>query len=173
MVVDISFLTYLAPIFAFLIVFVVSFAVLVKTEIIGDDKWVGLIVSLVIASLFVSMAGAKQYVINVIPWLAVLLVCFFFILFSIGIIGKNESMNKGLAIVFLILAGIVFLVVGFIVFSSYINPYLPTSYEYGTGNPVLGEFFAWLYSSRVTGAILLIIISIVVSWILMKGVGKK
>ena len=45
MVVDISFLTYFAPILAFLIVFVVMFAILAKTGLLGDNQFVQIFVS--------------------------------------------------------------------------------------------------------------------------------
>ena len=57
MVADVSAITYFAPIAAFLVVFLVAFAILHKSRLLGDLKWVNLFVSLVLAALFISVAA--------------------------------------------------------------------------------------------------------------------
>ena len=109
MVAEISSITYFAPIAAFLIVFVIAYAILSKIEILGDNKWVNLFISLFIATLFVSMAGAREYIQTVVPWFAVLLVSLVFILVLTGVVGKDaEFMKKGIGIAFVIALGLVF-----------------------------------------------------------------
>ena len=79
MAVDISGIAYFAPIFAFLLVFAVVFAVLWKLKIIGESKWGILFVSFLIATIFISAAGVKDYVLSVTPWFAILILSLFFI----------------------------------------------------------------------------------------------
>ena len=115
---DVSALGYFAPIAAFLLVFVVVFAVLYKLKLVGDSKWVQLFISLLIASIFVSAAGTKDYVLTVIPWIAVLIISLFFILLLTGFIGEGAKMGKGLGIAILIILALIFLVSAFVVFND-------------------------------------------------------
>ena len=69
--VDVSGISYFAPILAFLIVFVIIFAVLNKTKIFGEvNNWVLLFVSFLVATVFVSAAGVRDYVLTITPWFA-------------------------------------------------------------------------------------------------------
>jgi hypothetical protein len=44
-----------------------------------------------------------------------------------------------------------------------------TSLSGNPGNPLLLRFFNWLYSAKVMGALLLLGVGILVSWILVKS----
>ena len=164
MAIDVSWISYFAPILAFLIVFVILFALLNRTKLIGENTWLQLFISFLIASIFVSAAGVRDYVLTITPWFALLIVSLFFVLFIIGFVGKpSEFMQKGIGIAFVLVLIVIFLVSGFIVFSDVIGPYLP-------GNPG-GDL---IYTSRVFGALLLLVICAVVSWVLVAGAkGKK
>ena len=167
---DISAIGYFAPIAAFLIIFIVIYAVLLKTKILGDNKWVSLFTSLLVASIFISIGGARQYVQTIIPWFAILILSLVFLLMITGIVGKPaESFNKGISLAFIILFVIVFLIAGFLIFSNLIVGYLPGPNFGYNANPDALPALDWLYSPRVGGAVLLIIISIAVSWILVKA----
>ena len=79
---DLTAITYFAPIAAFLIVFVVSFAVLTKTKIFEGSPWINLFISLFISVIFISAGGAITYVKTIVPWFAVLLISLFFLLIN-------------------------------------------------------------------------------------------
>jgi len=168
-VVDISFINYFAPILAFLLVTIVIAAILIKTKLLGDNKWVQVFVALFIASIFVSVAGARQYVLNIVPWVAVLIVALLLVFLIVGFVGKPlADMHKGIGVVFLILFGIVFVVAGFFVFSEVLVKYIPGP-SYGVGASPEGLYFTnWLYSPRVMGAIVLVVLSAIVAWVLVK-----
>jgi len=165
--VDLSGIGYFLPLLSFLLVFIVIFAILQKTKVF-ENKWLQLFISFLFSTIFVSFVGARDYVINVIPWFAVMVVCLFLILFLISFVGKPlEGWNKGIGIIFVIALLLVFLVSALFVFSSVIGPYLPGG-EANAGNSDIGLFLGWAYSSRVAGGLLLLIISAVVSWVLVK-----
>ncbi len=172
MAADVTAIAYFAPIAAFLLVFIVSFAVLFKTNIIGENKWVQLFVSLLLASIFISVAGTRQYVLTIVPWFAVLLVSLFLILILTGLTGKDAVfMHKGIGVVVVVLFGIIFLVSGFFVFSDVVLKYIPGP-AYGVGADESSLYLAnTLYSPRVFGAILLVIVSAIVTWVLVKAKG--
>lgn len=162
MAVDISGISYFAPILAFLVVFVVVFALLNKTKLLGESGGIQLFVSFLIATIFVSAGGVRDYVLTITPWFGALVVSLFFVLFLLGFVGKPiEGMTKGIGIVFVSALVVVFLVSGFVVFSNVLWPYLP-----GGGNVAsLRE----IYNSRAFGALLLVGLSALVSWVLVKG----
>lgn len=166
---DVSAITYFAPIAAFLIVFVISFAIFAKIKLLGESKFVNIFISFLIAAIFVSAAGARQYVQTIIPWIAVLLIALVFILAITGFIGKEAAFTKGIGIGFIVLFGLVFLVSAFVVFSNILVNYLPGPFFGRDLNPEAEFALSWFYSPRVAGAILLIIVSAAVSWILVKA----
>ncbi|MEK6915227.1 MAG: hypothetical protein AABW89_01640 [Nanoarchaeota archaeon] len=171
---DLSFFVYFAPILAFLAVFGIMVALLHKLKFLGDSLSLNIFLSLVIASIFVSVSSVGQLVVNIIPWFAVLLIALFMILALVGFMGKNEAVvGKGLAWVFVVLLIIVFLVSGIKVFSNTLAPYLPsaTYSQVSEGDPNLVNFFSWLYSPSVKGFFLLVGVAALVTWILVRKGG--
>ena len=167
MAIDVSGISVIAPVLAFLLVVFVVAAILFKTKILGENKWVQIFVSLIVASLFVVSAGTREYVLTVIPWFGVLVVSLFIIMFLVGFVGaKAEFMQKGIGIVAVIIIGLVFLFSAFVVFSDVL---VNTVGGGGEGSEATSIVFSWLFSARIGGAILLIIASALVSWILVKA----
>jgi hypothetical protein len=166
MAVDLSGIAFFLPIVSFLLVMVVVFAVLKKTEILGESKFIQLLIAFLLATLFVTVGSVRQYVETITPWFAVLLVSLVFLLALIGLVGKKtEFMTKGIGILAVIVLIIVFLVSGIFVFGNVIAPYLPG----GTpDDAALSGFTGWLYSGPVLGAIILLVVAGVVSWVLTK-----
>lgn len=165
MAADVSAITYFAPLMAFFVVFIVIFAVLYKSKLLGDSKWVALFISFVVSSLFVSAAGVRRYVEVITPWFGALLVSLFFLLVLIAFVGgKSDNFHTGLKWVFLVVGLIVFLISGIVVFSDTLGEYLPGHAAY-SGN----LFTDWLYSPPVVGAILLLAITAIVCWVLVKA----
>ncbi len=167
---DPTAIAYFAPIAAFLVVFLVVFAILAKTKIFEDSKWFNIFFSFLVAIIFISAGGAVKYIGSIVPWFAVLLVSMAFILVFTGFIGKDAmSMNKGIGVAFIVIRGLVFLISGFIIFSSSIFPYLPGP-GFGSGDNLETTIILdWLYSPRIAGAILLVVISAIVSYVLVKA----
>lgn len=172
MPVDTSGIVLIAPILAFLIVFVVVYAILFKTKLIGENNWVLAFVSFAVASLFVSVAGTREYVLTIIPWFAALVVSSFLLLALLGFVGvkADSSLYKGAGVVFAVILGIIFLVSGFVVFSDVIVNYLPgPGYGGADSDQNVIVVLNQLYSSRIFGAIILLGLSALVSWVLIKS----
>ncbi|MDO8460694.1 MAG: hypothetical protein Q7S74_06295 [Nanoarchaeota archaeon] len=167
---DVSSIAYFAPIAAFLLVFLVVYAILVKSKILGENKLLNLFVSLFLATMFVAFASARQYVQTIVPWFAVMLVALFLVLILVGLVGKpSEFMNKGIGIAFVVLLGLVFLISALFVFSNVFISLLPGPGYGMNADPKLMYFLDWLYSPRIAGTLLIIIISVAVSWVLVKS----
>lgn len=164
--VDLSFVPYFAPILAYLLVFLVIVAVLVKTKILGDYKWLAVFVGLAMATLFIAAGGVVDYVLTITPWIAALVISLFFVLMLTGFLGMKEDSKfvsrVGMGAV--IIAALIFLISGFVVYSSVISEYVPFSDSY-IGN----DTSDLLFSPRVVGAVLLLGVAGLVSWVVVKA----
>ena len=164
---DLSSFAALVPVWSFLLVFLTSFVVLHKTKLV-ESKWVQLFLSFFVATLFISAASAREYVAQVAPWVGVLLVSLFFIMLIAMFVGKPlENMHSTLGTIFIVGLFVIFFIAAIYVFSSQLAPYLPGSTASG-GDSTLIQFTDWLYSPRVYGPLLLLIIAAAVSWVLVK-----
>ncbi|MEK6890582.1 MAG: hypothetical protein AABX03_00425 [Nanoarchaeota archaeon] len=168
MALDVSGLSYFMSIFGFLFVFLVMYAILVKTNILGESPFINSFVSFVFAIIFVVFSPAVKYVQTIVPWVAILVICLFFVLVIVGFSQKDMSsfMKPGLAWVFIILLAIIFLVSAIVVFNPFLKPYLPGSS--GGGDPFLLSIKNFAYSDKVLGAVLLLIIAALTSWFITK-----
>lgn len=113
--IDVTGISYFNPIFTFVLLFVIVFAILAKSKILGDSSWIQVIVSLVLGAIFISVVEVRSYVEGVVPGFAVLVVLMFFILF-IGAfaLGKPEAIAKPwLVWVFVLILILVFAYQGF------------------------------------------------------------
>jgi len=153
MVVDISWISYYAPIWAFFIVLIVVYAVLLKTQVLGENHWIMFLVSFFVATVFISAVGLRSYVLDIIPWFAALIVSLFLLLALMGFAGSVDFMKTGVGIAFMVLLLAVFVASGYVVFSSSIKTILPG-----------GEF----YYPRFWGGVLMLVIGAIVGWVLIK-----
>lgn len=154
--VDFTPLVEILPLLTFLTVFILAFAVLNKTKVI-ENAFMQLLIAFLLSTIFITAAGAREYVEAVTPWFAVLLVCLFFIMALMGFIGKDvDFMKKGIGGAFVGILIIAFVISGILIFSTGLQPYF-------------GAFFS---SPRLYSAILLIGIAAAIGWTLLKSVKK-
>ena len=125
MAVDISGISYFLPIFSFLLVFVIVYAILKKTEVLGGDNGVSLFVSLILASFFIVNAQMVEFVEFSASWFVVFLICILFILMFLAFVSKDYlkvfAENKGLAIAFIVVLIVTFIVSASRIFQWVIN----------------------------------------------------
>ncbi|HLF53735.1 MAG TPA: hypothetical protein VI544_00995, partial [Candidatus Nanoarchaeia archaeon] len=98
--------------------------------------------------------SAREYVISITPWFAVFVIVSLFLLAISGFAGKiPEGLTKGLGIVLVIGLLVVFLVSAYFTFSS---------------APFIVEIGDWIARPQIYGALLLVVLGALVSWILVK-----
>jgi hypothetical protein len=156
-------IVYLFPILTFILVFVLVYALLGKTEILGSNKFIHSILSLVIAMLFVLTPNARQYTATVTPWITVFLVALFFMILILSFVrGNIEDIVKNPAISFGIIAIIlvIFLISGVQIFGSA----LTHLWNLTTTSEIRGV----LTHPSVMGVIILVVIGAIISWFLNK-----
>lgn len=158
------------PVFSFLFVFVVVYAVLAKTKVLGDQK-VNLIVSFIMAIIFMNFATMQLYVETILPWFIILLVCVFLVLLIAGFSSKSldSIMKPAFAWVLVGILVIIFLIAAIRVF----NPVFNSEYGITSGDsPQIISQIRGVFNSQISGSVLLLIIGAIVAWVLVKGGGK-
>jgi len=105
----------------FLLVFVVVFAILQKSKILGEGKaQVDAIVGLVVGLILIGVPGPRDLLVGIMPWMAVgvAVILVFMILYGFvaGDLSKSENMPKGLKYTFLGLAAV--FTIGVVIFVS-------------------------------------------------------
>ena len=150
MPVDISGLGYFLPILSFVFVFVIVYALLQNTKILGGITWIDLIIGFIIAVIFATMSSVEEYVETVTPWFVVLVIVIFFILIIVGMSQQNigDVIGTKFVWVFIVLLILVFLIAATKVFS-------PAWFD-------VRRFIA--HESRIVGGVLLLIVAALVSW---------
>lgn len=101
---------FMNGILPFLLVFVLIFAILQKSKILGEGKsQIDALISLVIALILIIFPVPRGFIVTLMPWLAVgaVVILIFFILYGF-VAGdlSGDGMPRGLKITFGILAGI-------------------------------------------------------------------
>ncbi len=158
MAIDLSWLSYYIPIFGFLFVFTLIFAVLAKTKILGESPFVNLFISFIFGIIFVTFVPGVVYVQTIIPWFVILMMSLFFLLMIVGFSQKeiDKFMKPWIAWVFIGLLVVIFVWSAIVVFNPFLQGYID---EY-------------LYSERFSGAFLLLIAAGLASWVLTRSVKK-
>jgi len=154
MAMDVSGLCYFMPVFGFLFVFTIVYALLAKTKIFGKSDFLNIFIGFFVAIGFITAASFKFYSGEIGPWFAVLIVTLLLALVMIGFDQKRiESvLSKPFMIALIVLMIVSLLFSGVMVFSSMLTPFIKT-----IGN-----------QEKAIGAILLLFTTIVTAWILAK-----
>lgn len=154
MAIDISGLEFFMPIFGFLFVFVIVYALLAKTKLLGDNKFINLLISFIVAIIFSIVSPVQKYVQTVTPWFVVLVIALFFILIIIGLSQQKlgEIMKPWFVWVFIVALILVFLISATKVFS-----------------PVWWDVRDFITNEgRIVGGILLLIIAVAAAWVITR-----
>ena len=169
---NIAGLYFFMPVFSFLFVFLIVYAVLLKTKLLGEGKFVIALISFVIGIIFMSFStvsgSTDQYVRTIVPWFAVLLVCVFLVLVLAGLSTKDlgKIMTTRFAWVVIAILIVIFIIAAIRVFNPVFN------WTYGVSSapdqPQVISQIRDLFSNAVGGGILLLIVAILVAWVITK-----
>ena len=152
--ISISGLNFFIPIAAFLFVFTLVYALLAKSEILGENSFVHFLISFVLAVFFVIEVSLVDFVQISSAWFAVFLVCVFLILILVGMThGKLDDIQKPwLAWV---LGGVVIGI--FIVSAAY-------TFHWAVGWSVIQDWFYTDWFGMVLLFAVAIVAAIVLTW---------
>ena len=91
MVVSLAAISTLMPVISFLFIFILIYALLVKTKVLGENNMVSLFLSLIIASFFIVNVNLVEFTKTNVSWFVVFIVCLFMILLMLSFVGKEAS----------------------------------------------------------------------------------
>ncbi len=157
-VLDLSGASTFIPVFGFLLVFTVVYALLSKTQILGENKFVHILTSFAIAIIFLVSASAIDYVSVITPWFAAFIISLLFIVLIVGLLKGNIEdffKGKGFAWFTIIILIVIFVFSAIYVFADIINKYM--------SGPK-----AFLLQPSVLGVIILVAITMLISWLLTR-----
>lgn len=139
----------------FLLVFVVIFAILQKSKILGDGKMqIDALVSLAVGLILIGVPAAREIVVSIIPWLAVGVVVILMFLILYGFVaGDKWKDHKWIVVVFGILIGI--FVIGVVIVTT---GFLPTIQSWFSGSNSEGFWMNVLFLCIISGAIVAVIV---------------
>ena len=167
MVLDVSGLYFFMPIFSFLFVFLIVYAILKLTQVLGDLAWINLLVSFIVAVIFMNFSSADIYVQTIVPWFAILLVCVFLVLLVAGLSTKDLAgiMTNKFAWVVVFILIIIFLIAAIQVFNPVFHPN-DMIVSGGEGEMGVVQQIRDIFSTNVGGTILLLVIVGIVAWVI-------
>jgi hypothetical protein len=168
MAIDITAVYFFMPVFSFLLVFFIVFAILAKSKILGDSAFINILIGFIMAIIFMSFSSLELYVQTIIPWFVVLLVCVFLVLMVVGFASGKvtevlSAKTIGWIVIIILLA--IFLLSAIKVFNPIFHPDLGVTSGEGTS---LIEQLSHAMGGRILGTILLVIIAIAVAWVLTR-----
>ncbi len=151
---DISLINWFLPVFSFLLVFLVVFAILAKTKILGDNAFVHILISLILAAFFVVNVSLVDFVQFTSSWF-IMIVIFVFLAFVLLAFfpGGLDFLKKGWIGAVVVGLLVVFFVISAAVFFNWVSSW----------DKVAGWF-----STDWFGFIILIIIAVIVAFVVSK-----
>ena len=153
MVASVSAIGYFVPIFAFLLVFVVIYALLAKTKILGDAPAVMLFISFVLASFFVMQASLVDFIQFSSAWFGVIVIGVFFLLLLLAFLPGDSPLSFLTKNDWFSWVMIVVILVFFVISSAYV-------FNWALDWGMVQDWFR----SDWFGMVLLLVIAGVVSW---------
>lgn len=146
------------PLVAFLFIFVLVFALLKKTALLGSDG-VNVFISFLVSIIFIVNVQLVDFVKLSTSWVVVFVVCLFFILFVSSIVkAPEEVLTKNKNVAWIIIGLVVILL---IFSSSYV-------FNWAINWDLLRDWF----DEEWFGTVVLLVIAGIVSWNLTKAVKK-
>ncbi|OYT41017.1 hypothetical protein B6U80_02135 [Candidatus Pacearchaeota archaeon ex4484_26] len=174
-----TILKFFMPVFVFIFVFALMYALFKKTEILGDSPFPILVVSFVIAIIFVVTPTAFKFTNVITPWLIVFIISLLFIFLILSWLDVYKLGGEGLAgavgnpwVAWLVIGVIliIFIYAGIQTFGTLLNPF--GSQTGGAGTGVIGSGIKnTLFHPAILGMALLFIIAAVTAWVI--GIKSK
>lgn len=167
MALNISGLLFFMPVFSFLFVFLIIFALLTKTKVVGESKFILVLISFIISIIFMSFSSAELYIRTILPWFVVLMVIVFLVLVIAMFSTKawDKIFTPAFAWVIVGILILMFLIAAIYVFNPVFHPGLGITS--GQGTSMIEQIRGYL-DGGVAGSILLLVVAIVVAWVVTK-----
>lgn len=163
--IELTFLQHYSPVMVFVIAWILSFLALKMLKVPGPD-WCFVVLSAMIALMFASSPQTATYIIDIIPYFAVLIIIPLLIFLALALTGKVNVFQKPVAWMGFIAALIIILVLAFSHFQPLSHMLPGTSDAHLTSE--MEDFKEWIYSDNVKDSFVFIISIVLVGFFLLK-----
>ncbi len=147
-----SSVSFLAPLAAFIISFLASFAIFSKTETLSDKHIINIAISFLIAMFFTAGAESSQIISVLLPAFGILAVGLIFILALSGFVEAGEKFNKNLGLGFVLTLIAAFILVSF---SFFLNLAENAYFSAASFPPILTNSVLFIAAGGAAGWVLL------------------
>ena len=155
---------YIMPLLAFFFVFMLVYALLEKTRILGEHKAINFLISLLLAVFFVLTPLATKFTALTVPWVIIFIFIVFFILLIVTFVrGKIEDVVKSKVIALVIVAVILII----FIFSA-LNVFGPIVSQ-GSFSPQAQGVADFFTSSQFIAMVIILIVAGIVSRVVTKA----
>ncbi len=174
---NVTLLKYFMPIFLFLFLFALVFALFKKTELLGDSPFPIMVISFIIAIVFVVTPAAVKFTNAITPWMVVFIISLLFIFLILswldlwkvgsgGFVGAVGG-NTWLAWLIIVVILAIFIFAGISAFGPLLSPYDAAAGADGEVSDVIGAGVKnVLFHPAILGLALLFIIAAVTAWVI-------
>jgi hypothetical protein len=155
--IDLSSVNYVLPLASFIFIFVLMFALLVKTKVLGENAFSNAIISFIIAVIFISISGVRELLELMLPWFSVIIVVIVIAVLLVTFVMKKpeDILKPGLAWAVMGIIAVVFIYLWFTKFN------ISHTYDWRL-------FKNWIEHKDVYGSIILGIVALIVGVMLVK-----
>jgi peptidoglycan/LPS O-acetylase OafA/YrhL len=146
---------FVEGILPFLLVFVLVFAILQKTKILGEGKTqIDALIALAIGLISVAVPTTRDFIVNMMPWLAFALVVLLVFLLVYGFVATANDPSKGLNIPDWVKTTVLILgIIMVVVLAIYVTGFWPTVKSWFSGDDVLSTVLLIIVIAVVVGMV--------------------
>jgi len=167
MALDVSWVAGGLPLYAFLLVFGIFYAIIAKVKIVGESKAINGFIALIFSVIFLSFSTIREYMVNItVAFTLLLTATFFFMLGVMFIIKDPEKFFKPMGIIFIIILALILIIAIFYTFPG-TRAYLPGESETGA-NETLINIKHFILKDSFLSAILLIIVAAIAIFVVTR-----
>ncbi len=116
-VLDFGIFSYFLPVLVFIFIFVILYALLEKTKVLGENSGMHALVAFIFSLFFVLVKPLRELITTVTPWFVIIFLLMVVILFAVMILGfKQENVtsyigeNPAITVTVIVIIAIIFFV---------------------------------------------------------------
>ncbi|MBU4502558.1 MAG: hypothetical protein KKA79_08220 [Nanoarchaeota archaeon] len=162
-ILDSSLLDHFIPIFVFLFVFIVSYSVLLKTRILGNNKGLISVASFSVSLLFIVTQSAVDLIQLITPWFVVFIIvsmCILVVFMFLGV--KPETIAEAVSSESTVWIIIIIMIVLFgLALTKVVGPSIAeiTQGESGTDDSFMGKIGVLLFHPKIIGVLFILLVA--------------
>lgn len=156
--IDLSAVNYVLPLASFIFIFVLLFALLLKTKILGENAFSNAVISFIVAVIFISISSVRELLELMLPWFSIIIVVIVIVILLVTFVMKKpeDVLKPGLAWT---IVGLVAVVAIYLWFSKF---NISHTHDWRV-------FKHWIEHKEVYGSIVFGVVALIVGAMLVKS----